>query len=80
MRNNLVSVFIERGIFMLSLSQAPIGTVETIKWNLGYTNCVSSLTEGNIIEVIASYFGNVIVKSNGKRFAIDKDAANKIKL
>ena len=65
---------------MLSLSQAPIGTVETIKWNLGYTSHVHSLQEGNIIEVIASYFGNVIVKSNGKRFAIDKDAATKIKL
>ena len=38
------------------------------------------LETGDQVQVVSSYFGNVIIKAKGKRLAITRDAAERIKL
>lgn len=68
---------------MMALSQANVGTIDTIKWNFSdYENLtgMSALRPGTWIEVVSSYFGNIIISVNGKFLALDKDTADKVKI
>lgn len=77
---------IEKGdVSMMALSQANIGTIDTVKWNFS-DYCSENLTgtvalrPGTWIEVVSSYFGNMIIRVNGKFLALDKDTADKVKI
>ena len=68
---------------MYSLVDASLNTLHTIKWNICSDEKMSlleklGLVQGAKVSVIASYFGNVIV--NGKRIAIEKDTAERVKV
>lgn len=67
---------------MVSLANAAVGSSWVVAWNFAdkslFGNC--RLETGDEVNVIASYFGNVIVRVKGKRLAITRDAADRIKL
>ncbi len=70
---------------MIALSQANVGTIDTVKWNFSdYCNenltGMVALRPGTLIEVVSSYFGNIIINVNGKFLALDKDTADKVKI
>ena len=70
---------------MYSLVDASLNTLYTIKWNICSDEKMSlleklGLVQGAKVSVIASYFGNVIVSVNGKRIAIEKDTAERVKV
>ena len=68
---------------MYSLVDASLNTLHTIKWNICSDEKMSlleKLVQGAKVSVIASYFGNVIVSVNGKRIAIEKDTAERVKV
>ena len=70
---------------MYSLVDASLNTLHTIKWNICSDEKMSlleklGLAQGAKVSVIASYFGNVIVSVNGKRIAIEKDTAERVKV
>ena len=73
------------GIKMLSLFQASLNTCYTIKWCILNDNQMEKLKKNGLIQgaeikVISSYFGNVIVAVNGRRLALGKDTAARIKI
>ena len=64
---------------MYSLVDASLNTLYTIKWNICSDEKMSlleklGLVQGAKVSVIASYFGN------GKRIAIEKDTAERVKV
>ena len=66
---------------MYSLVDASLNTLYTIKWNICSDEKMSlleklGLVQGAKVSVIASYFGSV----NGKRIAIEKDTAERVKV
>ncbi len=67
---------------MKSLSDAASGFSGQIAWNCAdreiFGDC--QLDTGDEVQVISSYFGNVLIKAKGRRLAITKDAAERIKL
>ena len=70
---------------MYSLVDASLNTLHTIKWNICSDEKMAlleklGLVQGAKVSVIASYFGNVIVSVNGKRIAIEKDTAERVKV
>ena len=70
---------------MYSLVDASLNTLYTIKLNICSDEKMSlleklGLVQGAKVNVIASYFGNVIVSVNGKRIAIEKDTAERVKV
>ena len=70
---------------MYSLVDASLNTLYTIKWIICSDEKMSlleklGLVQGAKVNVIASYFGNVIVSVNGKRIAIEKDTAERVKV
>lgn len=70
---------------MMALSKASTGTIDTVKWNFS-EYCNENLTgavalkPGTLIEVVSSYFGNMIIHVNGRFLALDKDTADKVKI
>lgn len=67
---------------MMSLSDAVNGFSGEIAWNCADRSLfgVCQLETGDQVQVVSSYFGNVIIKVKGKRLAITRDAAERIKL
>ena len=67
---------------MMSLSDAVNGFSGEIAWNCADRSLFGAchLETGDQVQVVSSYFGNVIIKANGKRLAITRDAAERIKL
>lgn len=69
-------------IIMKSLSEAASGFSGEIAWNCAdrsiFGDC--QLDTGDEVQVISSYFGNVLIKAKGRSLAIAKDAAERIKL
>ena len=70
---------------MYSLVDASLNTLYTIKWNICSDERMSlleklGLVQGAKVSVIASYFVTVIVSVNGKRIAIEKDTAKRVKV
>lgn len=70
---------------MYSLAEASLNTLYTIKWNICSDDRMPileklGLVQGAKVSVIASYFGNVIVSVNGKRVALEKDTAERVKV
>lgn len=70
------------GSIMMSLANAAVGSNGTVAWNLAdrriFGDC--QIDTGDEVSVIASYFGNVIVRVKGRKLAITRDAADRIKL
>ena len=67
---------------MMSLSDAVSGFTGEVAWNCADRSLFGTcqLETGDQVQVISSYFGNVIIRANGKRLAITKDAAERIKM
>ena len=67
---------------MMSLSDAVDGFSGEVAWNCADRSLFGEcqLETGDQVQVISSYLGNVIIRVNGKRFAITRDAAKRIKL
>ncbi len=67
---------------MMSLSDAVSGFSGEVAWNCADRSLFGTcqLETGDQVQVISSYFGNVIIRANGKRLAITKDAAERIKM
>lgn len=70
---------------MLALSQAQVGSRETIKWNCcnfanGVLESEYGMASGAEIEVIGSFFGNVVVRVGDVVLALTKDLADKVKI
>ena len=67
---------------MMSLSDAVNGFSGEVAWNCADRSLFGAyqLETGDQVQVISSYFGNVIIRANGKRLAITKDAAERIKM
>ena len=67
---------------MMSLSDAVNGFSGEVAWNCAdrarFGAC--QLETGDQVQVVSSYFGNVIIKVKGKRLAITRDTAERIKL
>lgn len=72
----------ERVVIMMSLSNAADGFCSTIAWNYAdkalFGDC--PLDTGDEVQVISSFFGNVIVRVHGRCLAITKDTAERIKM
>ena len=72
----------ERVIIVMSLSNATDGFCSTIAWNCAdkalFGDC--QLYTGDEVQVVSSFFGNVIVRVHGRCLAINKDAAERIKM
>ena len=66
---------------MMSLSDAVNGFSGEVAWNCADRSLFGAcqLETGDQVQVISS-FGNVIIRANGKRLAITKDAAERIKM
>ena len=62
---------------MMSLSDAVNGFSGEVAWNCADRSLFGAcqLETGDQVQVVSSYFGNVIIKANGKRLAITRDAA-----
>ena len=67
---------------MMSLSDAVNGFSGEVAWNCADRSLFGAcqLETGDQVQVVSSYFGNVIIKVKGKRLAITRDAAERIKL
>ena len=67
---------------MYSLVDASLNTLYTIKWNICSDEKMSLLEKLGLVQgaKVSSYFGNVIVSVNGKRIAIEKDTAERVKV
>ena len=74
--------YFEGVVTVMSLSDAVNGFSGEIAWNCAdrslFVAC--QLETGDQVQVVSSYFGNVIIKAKGKRLAITRDAAERIKL
>ena len=74
--------YFEGVVTMMSLSDAVDGFSGEVAWNCADRSLFGEcqLETGDQVQVISSYFGNVIIRVNGKRFAITRDAAERIKM
>lgn len=74
--------YFEGVVTMMSLSDAVGGFSGEVAWNCADRSLFGEcqLETGDQVQVISSYFGNVIIRANGKRLAITRDAAERIKL
>ena len=74
--------YFEGVVTMMSLSDAVNGFSGEIAWNCADRSLFGAcqLETGDQVQVVSSYFGNVIIKAKGKRLAITRDAAERIKL
>lgn len=67
---------------MLSLSLAPKGTSQIVKWNTCDDDAARNLglTPGAEVEVLSSCGGSVIVLVGDRRVALSRDIADRIKV
>lgn len=70
---------------MCSLSCAPAGTLQTIKWCIleECDNCKLEslgLVQGAEIQIIASHLGNVIISIGNLKIALGKEIADRIRV
>ncbi|EDP25356.1 hypothetical protein COPEUT_02553 [Coprococcus eutactus ATCC 27759] len=84
MKNNIIhkNNYFEGVVTMMSLSDTVNGFSGEIAWNCADRSLFGAcqLETGDQVQVVSSYFGNVIIKVKGKRLAITRDAAERIKL
>lgn len=70
---------------MVSLSTAPVDTIQTIKWCVlrDTENLIAEsfgLVQGAEIRVIASHWGGVVISIGNMRLALGKEIAERIKV
>lgn len=70
---------------MFLLSEARAGQRCTVKWTGARgeeKNILENIgiAQGSELEIISSYFGNLIVSVDGKRIAVNKEVADLIKV